>query len=198
MILTPTEIKLLADEFSSYKKATTVTAADGHGGDGFSTPLYAYANCLAISTQFAQWLRDNRGIPAGLLHLHGMRKPLPNGASGRWPYTDPSTFGHWTVFINTGDYCWSIDFTAKQFDPSAPTPLILSVESLKEEWDLVEIWACESCNRLVDDTIHATLAPLDMAAEHIDIAQRTCGKGPFPDPRHLTSAPLCKICNCVK
>ncbi len=149
--------------------------------------------CLAVSAQFAQWLREKK-IRAGLLHLSGMRNNLADGASGRWPFTDRSTFGHWTVLVGE----WSIDFTGKQFDPTVPTPLIVTVDSLKNDWDLVEVWACESCDRLVDDAIHADLAPLEMAEEHRNIAQRTQGEGPFPDPRHMTSASLCKICNCVK
>ncbi len=68
---------------------------------------------------------------------------------------------------------------------------------MKNDWDFVVVWACENCDRLVDDIIHADLAPLEMAEDR-DIAQQTNGKGPFPDPRHLTSAPLCKLCKCVK
>lgn len=156
---------------------------------GHATPGEAYANCLAVSAQFAQWLRD-RGVAAGLLHLKGMRDASLDGAAGRWPHCDPGAFEHWTTLV--GDH--SVDFTARQFAPDAQAPAVVAVDTLGERWETVETWACPSCDRLVDDPVHAELAPAAMAAEHETLARRTHGMGPFPDPRHLTSAPLRRIC----
>ena len=156
---------------------------------GFATPDEAYANCLAVSARFAQWLRD-RDVPAGLLHLRGLRDASVDGAAGRWPHCDPAAFEHWTTVV--GDR--SVDWTGRQFDPAAPAPSVVAVGRLAERWDAVETWACERCARLVDDPVHAHLAPVSMAAEHAEIARRTGGAGPFPDPRHLDSAPLRRIC----
>lgn len=156
---------------------------------GFTSPDEAYANCLAVSARFAQWLRD-RDVPAGLLHLRGLRGELPPGAAGRWPHCDPAAFEHWTTAV--GDE--SVDWTGRQFDPAAAAPSVVPVARLAERWDEVQTWACEHCERLVDDPVHADLAPPPMAAEHAAIARRTGGAGPFPDPRHVDSAPLRRIC----
>ncbi len=55
-------------------------------------------NCLAVSAQFAQWLRDKK-FGAGLFHLSGMPNHVAGGASGRWSFTDRSSFGHRTVLV---------------------------------------------------------------------------------------------------
>ena len=159
------------------------------GAGGFATPDDAYANCLAVSARFAQWLRD-RGVAAGLLHLTGLDGGPAGGAAGRWPRCDPEGFEHWTTLV--GDL--SVDWTARQFDPDADAPSVVPVDRLAERWRAVETWACEDCDRLVDDGAHAELAPAAMAREHAAIAERTSGAGPFPDPRHTTSAPLRRIC----
>ena len=71
----------------------------------------AYANCLAVSVDCAEWLRA-RGVECGLLCLAGSREPFPEG-SGRWPFFDSRAIRHWTV--RAGD--WSIDWSARQFSP---------------------------------------------------------------------------------
>src|SRR5262245_22440481 len=89
-----------------------------------ASPDGAYANCLAVSTRCALWLRD-RGVASGLVHCEGSLAPFPAGA-GRWPFCDPGTFHHWTVRV--GD--WSIDWSARQFDGRATWPRLDRVEAL--------------------------------------------------------------------
>jgi hypothetical protein len=173
-----TELERLAAQFAAREDATHC-----------ASPAGAYANCLAMSARFTEWLRA-RGVAAGILHLTGMKAPLDAGAAGRWPACDPSTFQHWTTLV--GDA--AVDWTARQFDPAAPVPTVAPAAELTEGWNEAEVWACEHCDRLVDDDAHADMAPAGLDTEHAALARATAGTGPFPDPRHDTTAPLTRIC----
>lgn len=156
-----------------------------------ATPEGAYANCLALSVRYAQWLRD-RGEPAGLLRLAGSRTAFP-AAAGRWPLCDPRGFAHWVTV--SGDA--AVDWTWRQFESGAAWPLVVPVEALAAGWEDASIWACEDCAELVADRRHQELAPSGMHAEHRAIARTTGGAGPFPDPRHDRTAPLEPLCSCA-
>jgi hypothetical protein len=153
-------------------------------------PRGAYANCLAVSTRCAQWLRA-RGVECGLLHLAGSLEPSPRGA-GRWPDCDPADTEHWTVRV--GD--WSIDWTARQFRPHAQCPEVKRVDALWARWRLVEDWACHRCPDLVTDPRHLALTPAGLEREHRALARASGGRGPFPDPRHDDTPALVKLCAC--
>ena len=125
------------------------------------------------------------------MRLTGSRKPFPEGA-GRWPFYDRATVQHWTVRVED----WSIDWTARQFAPSAPWPRVERVEDMPASWVRVEDWACRRCRRLVIDARHLELTPAGLDREHRAIAQATGGRGPFRDPRHDDTPPLLKLCDC--
>lgn len=153
-------------------------------------PAGAYANCLAVSTHCAHWLRD-RGVACGLLHLVGSRAPSPEGA-GRWPFCDPASTEHWTVRVEH----WSVDWTARQFHPRAPWPQVERVDVLTARWLVAEDWACHRCSRLVIDVRHLELTAVGLDREHRAVAQASSGRGPFPDVRHDGTPPLAKLCAC--
>jgi hypothetical protein len=154
-----------------------------------AAPAGAYANCLAVSARYAEWLRD-RGVPAGLLVLRGRRRPTAAGA-GRWPFRDPTGILHWTVAVDG----WSVDWTARQFDPHEPWPRVDPIAALADAWDEVASWACERCPELLIDPRHGELAPPDLHADHRRRA--SAGADRFPDPRHDGTAPLVAPCACA-
>jgi hypothetical protein len=154
-------------------------------------PAGAYANCLAVSAQCAQWLRG-RGVECGLLHMAGSLEPFPRGA-GRWPFCDPADTQHWTVRVGE----WSVDWTARQFRPRARRPQVDRVEALVTRWRLVEDWACPRCTELVADPRHLELAPAGLGREHRALARASGGRGPFPDARHDDTPALVLPCACA-
>ena len=127
-----------------------------------------------------------------MLALRGSRRAFPS-AAGRWPGCDPEGYSHWVTV--TGDRC--VDWTWRQFEPSAAWPLVLPVGALAAGWDEVAVWACETCPELVADRRHLALAPAGMHAEHRALAYATGGAGPFPDPRHDDTLPLVPLCVCA-
>jgi hypothetical protein len=154
-----------------------------------ATPAGAYANCLALSARYAEWLRD-QGVPAGLLVLRGRRRLL-SASAGRWPFRDPASILHWTVAIDG----WSVDWTARQFDPDEPWPRVDAIAALDDDWEEIVSWACERCPELLADPRHAELAPPDLHADHRRRAR--AGASRFPDPRHDDTAPLVTPCACA-
>jgi hypothetical protein len=156
-----------------------------------ATPSGAYANCLALSVRYARWLRE-RDIAAGLLALRGSRAAFPS-AAGRWPVCEPDAYAHWVTL--SGD--WAVDWTWRQFDPTAGWPVVLPVEQVIAGWLEHRVWACERCPELVADRRHQDLAPVAMAARHLAIARDSAGAGPFPDPRHDHTAALAVMCACA-
>jgi hypothetical protein len=154
-------------------------------------PAGAYANCLAVSAECALWLRGS-GVECGLLHIACSLERFPE-AAGRWTFCDPAVTQHWTVRV--GD--WSVDWTARQFRPSARWPEVERVDALAARWGLVEDWACHRCADLVADARHLGLTPAGLEREHRAIAQASGGLGPFPDPRHDDSPALTIMCACT-
>ncbi len=154
-----------------------------------AAPAGAYANCLALSARYAEWLRD-QGTPAGLLVLRGRRRPVSAGA-GRWPFRDPASILHWTVAVEG----WCVDWTARQFDPLEPWPRVDPIAALDKDWDAVVSWACERCPELLADPRHGQLAPPDLHAAHHHRARTSAGR--LPDPRHDGTAPLVTTCGCA-
>jgi hypothetical protein len=175
----PAELASLLREFEQTGPARACGGAAG-----------AYANCLAVSTRCAYWLRE-RGVPCGLLRLAGSRDPFPDGA-GRWPFCDPAKTEHWTVRVDR----WSIDWTARQFNPRAQWPQIEQVDALAARWLAAEDWACHRCPRLFIDARHLELTPAGLDREHSALAQASRGRGPFRDPRHDGTPALVKLCTC--
>ena len=153
-------------------------------------PAGAYANCLAVSVECAEWLRG-QGVECGLLLLSGSRAPFPEG-SGRWPLFDPLAIRHWTV--RTGD--WSIDWSARQFRPQTEWPDVRRVDSLVEHWQLTEDWACPRCLELVAHPLHRALSPADLERVHRELTHATGGRGPFADLRHDVTPALVALCAC--
>jgi len=153
-------------------------------------PAGAYANCLAVSVRCAEWLRAH-GIECGLLHLAGSRAPFPQ-ASGRWPFCDPREFRHWTVSAGP----WSIDWSARQFEPQADWPDVRRADSLPARWELAEVWACHRCPELVADPRHLEFSPSDLERAHRDVGRATGGRGPFADRRHDGPPGLVSPCGC--
>jgi hypothetical protein len=156
-----------------------------------AAPAGAYANCLVLSVRYTAWLREC-GVAAGLLVLRGSRTQFPS-AAGRWPYCDPSHISHWTTVA--GD--WSVDWTARQFDPRAAWPRVEPVTALAAAWEHVSIWACERCAEPLADPRHGHLAPPELHAEHRLRARETAGIGPFSDPRHDGTPALVALCRCA-
>ena len=156
-----------------------------------TTPEGAYANCLALSVRYALWLRE-RGEPAGMVALRGSRVAFPS-AAGRWPLCEPGGYSHWVTV--SGD--WAVDWTWRQFEPSAAWPVVLPVDTVVAAWDEHVAWACDACPELVADPLHQELAPAGMHAAHRAIARATRGAGPFPDPRHDGTAALTPLCACA-
>ena len=150
----------------------------------------AYANCLAVSVDCAEWLRV-RGVECGLLCLAGSREPFPEG-SGRWPFFDSRAIRHWTV--RAGD--WSIDWSARQFSPRADWPDVRHVDSLAAHWELVEDWACPRCAELVEHPLHRAASPDGLERAHRELSRATRGAGPFADPRHDLTPALVARCAC--
>ena len=175
----PTHLALLLDEFARTEPARV--CAD---------PAGAYANCLAVSARCAEWLRA-RGVECGMLWLSGSREPFPDG-SGRWPYCDPREFRHATVRVGQ----WSIDWTARQFQPRAEWPEVMHVDALPVRWRLTEQWACPRCPELVADPRHRELTPSPLERAHREVARATRGRGPFSDPRHDGAPELSALCAC--
>jgi hypothetical protein len=177
----PTQLAVLIREFATTEPARV--CAD---------PAGAYANCLALSAQCAEWLRE-RGIECGVIRLSGSRARFPEG-SGRWPFYDPREIRHWTVCVGA----WSIDWTARQFRPRADSPDVRRVDSLVAGWRLIEDWACPRCPELVAHPAHRELAPIRLESEHRNIARATRGRGPFGDPRHDDTPGLAVLCACER
>ena len=173
------ELAVLVQEFTRTESARA--CAD---------PVGAYANCLALSALCAAWLRE-RDIDCGVLRLSGSRGRFPNG-SGRWPFCDPREIRHWTVSVGP----WSVDWTARQFQPKANWPDVRRVDSLAASWRLIEDWACPRCPDLVADPRHCELSPSWLEREHRNIARATGGRGPFADPRHDDTPDLAVLCVC--
>ena len=153
-------------------------------------PAGAYANCLAVSARCGEWLRT-QGIECELVRFSGSHERFPE-ASGRWPFCEPATIGHWTVRVEE----WSIDWTARQFSPRADWPAVKRVDALADEWSQEHVWACRRCPELVVHPLHRELAPSGLEREHRAVARATRGRGPFPDPRHDGTPPLVTLCAC--
>lgn len=151
----------------------------------------AYANCLAVSVECAEWLRA-RGVECGLLRLAGSREPFPEG-SGRWPYFDPLAIRHWTV--RAGE--WSVDWSARQFRPQAGWPDVRHVDSLGARWHEIEDWACPRCPELVAHPLHRAFSPGDLERSHRELSRATHGRGPFADLRHDMTPALVALCACA-
>lgn len=179
IVQAPTHLAPLLEEFARTKPAR----ACAH-------PAGAYANCLAVSSRCAEWLRA-RGVECGMLLLSGSVEPFPEG-SGRWPFCDPREFSHSVVRV--GD--WSIDWTARQFRPGADWPEVAHVDWLASRWHAVETWACARCAALVAHPRHRELTPSRLERAHRDIARATRGRGPFGDPRHDSPPALALLCAC--
>ena len=154
-------------------------------------PAGAYANCLAVSVECAEWLRA-RGVQCGLLRLSGSREPFPEG-TGRWPYFDPLAIRHWTVRAGA----WSIDWSARQFHPRADWPDVRHVDSLAAHWHETEDWACARCPELVAHPLHRAFSPSDLERTHRELARATRGRGPFADLRHDVTPALVALCACT-
>lgn len=166
--------------------------ADTEVARACSSPDGAYANCLAASAACAAWLRAHE-VRCGLMKVVGSRQAFPR-AAGRWPYCDPAGFTHWTVVVDGR----SVDWTARQFQPTAAWPEILPLAALAERWQGVEAWVCERCPELVAEPRHLEMAPAELAAVHRERARESAGCGPFPDPRHpRDERPLDPLCACV-
>jgi hypothetical protein len=153
-------------------------------------PAGAYANCLAVSVRCAEWLRA-RGIECGLLRLAASRAPFPH-ASGRWSSCDPRELSHWTVSAGS----WSIDWSARQFEPEADWPDVRRVDSLADRWEVAAVWACDRCPELVADPRHIEFSPRDLERAHRAVGLATGGRGPFPDRRHDSTPGLVSPCSC--
>jgi hypothetical protein len=175
----PSRLAVLLDEFGRTEPARV--CAD---------PVGAYANCLALSAQCAEWLRE-RGVACGVLRHSGSRATFPDG-SGRWPFVDPREIRHWTVRVGP----WSIDWSARQFRPQADWPDVMPVDSLRAAWGLTEDWACPRCPVLVAHPRHRELTPNGLERAHRQIARATRGRGPFGDPRHDDTPGLAVLCAC--
>jgi hypothetical protein len=175
----PQRLRLLLQEFAPVEPARL--CAD---------PAGAYANCLAVSVECAEWLRA-RGVECGLLLLSGSRAPFPEG-SGRWPLFDPLAIRHWTV--RAGD--WSIDWSARQFRPQADWPDVRRVDSLAAHWHLTQDWACPRCPELVAHPLHRALSPGDLERVHRELTHASGGRGPFADERHDVTPALEALCAC--
>ena len=171
------ELRVLADAF-----------AGAYAAQVCRTSVGAYANCYALSSRFAQWLR-HRDVPCEMLHLTGSRVAFP-AAAGRWPLCDPLGFEHWVVSAED----WSIDWTARQFAPDATWPKFVVVDALRAMWLRVDVWACAACDPRPADARHCELARPGLEREHRLIAMQTGGAGPFGDPRHDDAQPLRKAC----
>jgi len=153
-------------------------------------PAGAYANCLAVSARCAEWLRT-QSVECELVRFSGSRERFPE-ASGRWPFCDPDTIGHWTVRVGP----WSIDWTARQFSPRADWPAVKPVDSLAADWSMMKVWACRRCPELVVHPLHRELAPSGLEPQHRALARATRGRGPFPDPRHDGTPDPKTLCRC--
>jgi hypothetical protein len=154
-------------------------------------PAGAYANCLAVSARWGEWLQS-RDVDFDLLRSSGSRTRFPEGA-GRWPFYDGLAIRHWTVRVGP----WSIDWTARQFRPRTDWPEVKRVDALATEWSKTEVWACHRCPDLVPHPLHRELAPVTLEREHREIAHATRGLGPFLDPRHEGTPPLVTLCACA-
>ncbi|MGZ6641411.1 MAG: hypothetical protein ACXVFT_06175 [Solirubrobacteraceae bacterium] len=162
-----------------------------HAAAACAEPAGAYANCYAMSLRFAAWLRA-RDVPCSVLHLRGSRSPFPD-AAGRWPPCAPERFEHWVV--EAGGL--AIDWTARQFVPDAPLPLVLDRAELGRRWREISSWLCVACDPGRAEPAHADLALGDLHLVHREIAVRTAGAGPFADPRHPPASVLAPLCGCA-
>ena len=175
----PTDLEVLLQEFARTAPARSC-----------AEPAGAYANCLAVSARCGEWLRS-QGVECELMRFSGSRERFPE-ASGRWPFCDPDTIGHWTMRVGP----WSIDWSARQFSPDADWPAVKRIDSLTADWSQVHVWACRRCPELVVHPLHRELAPSSLEQEHRAVARATSGRGPFPDPRHDGTPDPKSLCTC--
>lgn len=94
----------------------------------------AFCKCDAISERFRYYLTE-KGIDAKLISLYGdayFENPHPEWA--RHIYKGQSMF-HYVVLVG-GVY---VDWSYRQFEPTAEHPTTFTIEELREQWDDIEV-----------------------------------------------------------
>lgn len=115
----PPSIDSLVRIFAGTKSANYFLADQCHG------------KCYDISKQFREFLEARNIKSSILMTLDYLGEPFAN----IHPSWDKCDFLCHSV-VAVGDMTY--DFTAKQFDPEAPVPLIMSREDLNKLWGTVD------------------------------------------------------------
>ena len=95
----------------------------------------SFSCCRQVSESIGQRLA-NMGEDVKILRLDGYKESFSN-AHPKWQKVGNEFAVHYIVMM---DNKWTVDLTAKQFDPNKPKVLILSKDELGKSWSQMEVF----------------------------------------------------------
>lgn len=100
-----------------------------------ATPEGCFNRCKQVSQAIGQRLAE-MGENVKILKLEEFKGSFKN-AHPKWQEIGNSFATHYVIML---DNKWTVDLTARQFDPNKPKVLILSKEELKNSWEDIGVF----------------------------------------------------------
>lgn len=96
-------------------------------------PAQAREVCVETSEAFVA-VCLSAGLPAKIV------TGAQFGETPEFPGVRLLLHGHTAALVGDGDHDWIYDWTARQFDPAAEFPAVMTVEQWREEWVHPDHW----------------------------------------------------------